>query len=164
VSQNYTANQAVEYNGSSYVCHTDTVSNEVPTDTNYWDVLAAQGDPLPPTVTEVSATAETTTTSTTYVLMNGMTITPAAGNYMVWFSTAISNNSNLENDYIAIYKGGTIIQSTERRTLLAKNERVPFSTQGKVTVNGSEAIEIRWKVTNGTGSALERILNIMEIN
>lgn len=43
VSGNYTEKQAVEYNGSSYVCHTDTVSNEVPTNTSYWNILAVKG-------------------------------------------------------------------------------------------------------------------------
>jgi len=43
-SQNYVTDDAVEYLGSAYVCHTDTVSNEIPTDTNYWDLLAQKGD------------------------------------------------------------------------------------------------------------------------
>ena len=43
VSQNYTANQAVSYLGSSYVCIVDTVSNEDPTDGTYWELLAAAG-------------------------------------------------------------------------------------------------------------------------
>lgn len=45
VSQNYTANQAVHYSdGSSYVCHTNTTSNQPPTDNAYWDMLAQKGD------------------------------------------------------------------------------------------------------------------------
>lgn len=44
VSQNYTVDQAVSYNGSSYICILNTVSNEVPTNTTYWDVLAEKGD------------------------------------------------------------------------------------------------------------------------
>ena len=44
VSQNYVANDVVEYNGSSYICILDTVSSEVPTNTTYWDVLAQKGD------------------------------------------------------------------------------------------------------------------------
>jgi hypothetical protein len=43
-SQNYTVNQAVSYQGSSYVCKLNTVSSEVPTDTTYWSVLASKGD------------------------------------------------------------------------------------------------------------------------
>lgn len=43
-SQDYTANQAVSYQGSSYVCHTNTTSSQIPTDTNFWDLLASKGD------------------------------------------------------------------------------------------------------------------------
>lgn len=44
VSGNYTINDAVSYNGSSYVCHTSTISNDLPTDITYWNVLASKGD------------------------------------------------------------------------------------------------------------------------
>ena len=43
-SKNYTENQAVEYLGSSYVCILDTTSNQPPTNTTYWDLLASKGD------------------------------------------------------------------------------------------------------------------------
>lgn len=38
----YTLNDGVSYNGSSYVCIADTTGN-LPTDTSYWNVLAAKG-------------------------------------------------------------------------------------------------------------------------
>jgi hypothetical protein len=44
VSQNYIENHAVEYLGSAYVCKANTVLNALPTDTTYWDLLAAKGD------------------------------------------------------------------------------------------------------------------------
>lgn len=44
VSGNYTADQSVEYNGSAYICILDTISNEVPTNTTYWDLVASKGD------------------------------------------------------------------------------------------------------------------------
>jgi 7-cyano-7-deazaguanine synthase in queuosine biosynthesis len=43
-NQNYTQNQAVEYNGSSYVCIQDTVSNENPSNSTYWNLMASKGD------------------------------------------------------------------------------------------------------------------------
>lgn len=45
VSQNYLQNQAVYYEGSSYVCTINTTSNQIPTDTNFWDPLALKGEP-----------------------------------------------------------------------------------------------------------------------
>ncbi len=44
VSQNYVVDDTVEYNGSAYICKLNTVSNEVPTNTTYWDLFASKGD------------------------------------------------------------------------------------------------------------------------
>jgi len=44
VSQNYVVDDLVEYNGSSYICILNTVSNEVPTNGTYWDLVASKGD------------------------------------------------------------------------------------------------------------------------
>lgn len=44
VSDNYTVGQSVEYNGSSYICKLNTISEEVPTNTTYWNLLSAKGD------------------------------------------------------------------------------------------------------------------------
>lgn len=46
VSGNYVVNQAVHYavDGQAYVCKLNTVSNEVPTNTTYWDILVTKGD------------------------------------------------------------------------------------------------------------------------
>ena len=43
VSQNYAVDDAVEYNGSAYICKLNTVSNEVPSNTTYWDVFSSKG-------------------------------------------------------------------------------------------------------------------------
>lgn len=42
-TRNYLPNQAVEYQGSSYVCIQATTANQPPTDTNYWDLMAQKG-------------------------------------------------------------------------------------------------------------------------
>lgn len=70
----YTAGQVVTYNGSSYVAKQTTVGN-LPTDTDYWQLVAAKGDNgedgFSPTVTVK------TDTPTTYIL----TITDENGSY-----------------------------------------------------------------------------------
>ena len=43
VSQEYFIDDVVEFNGSSYVCVLNTTTNQDPTDTDYWDLLAAKG-------------------------------------------------------------------------------------------------------------------------
>lgn len=42
-SQNYTINSTVEYNGSAYICISNTISNENPSNTTYWDLLVSKG-------------------------------------------------------------------------------------------------------------------------
>jgi len=43
-NQNYTENQAVEYNGSAYVCIQDTTTNQNPSNSTYWSLMASKGD------------------------------------------------------------------------------------------------------------------------
>lgn len=40
----YAVGDSVDYNGSSYVMHTDAAAGTVPTNTTYWQVLANKGD------------------------------------------------------------------------------------------------------------------------
>ena len=42
-TRNYVTNEAVEYQGSSYVCIQNTNAYQAPTDTNYWDLMAQRG-------------------------------------------------------------------------------------------------------------------------
>lgn len=128
------------------------------------------------TAQEVSATGSTSTTSGSDVLMNNMTITPAAGTYMVWFSTTLQSNSSDSNIYISIYAAGTQKADSQRQA----QPRVDASgglggdgtldinmiaaTNGIVTVNGSQAIEIRWRRDSGTATALQRTLNILKLS
>ena len=40
----YAVGDSVDYNGSSYVMHTDAAAGTLPTNTSYWQVLASKGD------------------------------------------------------------------------------------------------------------------------
>lgn len=42
-NKNYIVNQSVFYNGSSYICKLNTTSNQLPTNTIYWDLIASKG-------------------------------------------------------------------------------------------------------------------------
>jgi hypothetical protein len=111
-----------------------------------------------------SATASTTTTSTTPVLLDSMTLTPAAGTYLVSFGTSTVNSGNgaLRNFFI-LSVGGSTIAATNRSTGVAGSSYSVVSIGYPVTVNGSQAIEIYWSVLAGTGTALERTLSIVKI-
>ena len=68
------------------------------------------------TVTQATASADTTTTSTSQVLINGMTLTPAAGTYMVWFSTSVDHSNQVTAITTSIYVGGVTVNPETKRS------------------------------------------------
>lgn len=124
-----------------------------------------------PATTSVSGTSTITTNSTTAVLMTGMTITPPAGTYQVFFNTYVDHNTSNATLDVVIYVGGSAVaasvRSTQPRVVAGLNAATPITqfigTIAEVTVNGSQAIEGRWFVSSGTGTAYERTLNILRV-
>jgi len=123
--------------------------------------------------TTVSATVATTTTSATDVLMNAMTITPAAGTYLVLFGTSLDSNSINSDARINIYSAGTIVGHSERWAVPSFSSGglggspsipIPIQTHAIVTVNGSQAIEGRWRRSTGTLTARQRSLSIIKLS
>lgn len=118
---------------------------------------------------EVSATADTTTTSTTDVLMNSMTITPVAGTYLTFFSTCVDHSNQSVSVTISIYSGGTLKSDSQRPTVPrfngvgANSLSHCVASQGVVVVNGSQAIEGRWRTAANTATAHQRTLNILRV-
>lgn len=100
--------------------------------------------------TEVSSLTTTSTVSTAYVLIAGMTTTPVAGSYLVMFSASGSTSSSSANINYAVFVGGVVVASSERLLRSATSTTMGLYTQAKVTVNGSQAIEIRYKTSTGT--------------
>ena len=112
-----------------------------------------------PATTMVSATGVTTVNTTTDTLMSGMTITPTAGTYQVNFTTSVTHGTNGAVISMSIYVDGVEVTNSITQTIprvaagfnnviLTLNQTV----LGEVTVNGSQAIEIRWNSSTGTAS------------
>lgn len=120
---------------------------------------------------EVSATNTITTTSATNTLMTGMAITPAAGTYLVLFSASLSGANDDANITSSIYAGGTLQTGSERQVVanvsggFANPNTTTMSATSftVVTVNGSQAIEGRWRRSAGTATATFRHLKIIRI-
>lgn len=113
--------------------------------------------------TKVTSSSDTTTTSTASpatAVINTMTITPAAGTYNVDFATTLSSNANNVDIFVSIWAGNALSAGTEQYATPqiqgGLTPSLPFdlvaSTIGQVTVNGSQAIEIRWRLS-GAGKA-----------
>jgi hypothetical protein len=126
---------------------------------------------LQPVTTRIKSSGALTTTSAADVLMTGFTITPPAGTYQVNFNTTFSHNTNNAIGTASVYAGG--VKETESeinvapqfQTGLTPSIKFPFPTNilAEVTVNGSQAIEVRWKTTNGTLTSTNRYLTILRV-
>lgn len=118
---------------------------------------------------EATATADTTTTSTTDVLISSMTLTPVAGVYLAFFSTTVDHSNQNVAVVCSLYVGGVLDADTVRGPIPRTNAvgaitmSPTVAAQARVTVNGSQAIEARWKTSAGTATAHQRTLNILRV-
>ena len=116
-----------------------------------------------------TATAVATTTSTTYVVITGMTITPGAGTYLAMFSSSGHGTAANQQMMYAIFDDGVIISHTEREldfdssgTVAAL--RFTMHTQDIVTVADAEAIDVRFQISTGTFTVNERSLVLIKLS
>lgn len=112
----------------------------------------------------VESTVDATTTSLTDVLLTGMTITPPAGTYAVIFHSSTVNSGNgAERNYFSIYVNGIKDAASEKRIGISGGAVSDISCGGIAVVNGSQAIEVRWRVIAGTGTAYQRKLVLLRL-
>jgi hypothetical protein len=115
-----------------------------------------------PTVTEVTASGEINTSSGTDVLVTSMTFTPGAGDYMVWFSSAMWIDQSNNDVFVSFYKGGSQVANSETSTNTTRPDHVAKSK--KITgVGASDAIEVRWRVSGSTARMQSRNLQWMKV-
>lgn len=111
-----------------------------------------------------TATADDTTTSATDVVIVGMTLTPAAGTYVAIFSSSGLNSGNgATRMFFSIYSGGSQVTHSERELGIAASANVAIHTAATVTVNGSQAIDVRWRAVAGTNTVHERSLTLIRL-
>lgn len=117
------------------------------------------------TVTETTSTTPVNTTSGTDVLMTSMTVTPVAGTYLVLFNTDLNSNNAGAAISISYYVGGAQLAVSQRKVipfdggaLSAAAARGMGCLQSRITVNGSQAIEVQWSTSGGTATAANRSL------
>lgn len=118
------------------------------------------GGGLPPSF-QATATADDTTASLVDVVAAGMTLTPPAGTYLVWFSGSVEGDGS-GNIFVSIYSGGVQVPSSEEIILLLPTGS-PFASIAKVTVDGTQTIEGRWRVDGGTATMNQRNLTIIQV-
>src|SRR3989344_6060340 len=119
-------------------------------------------------VSQATATADTTLDSATYTLLDGMSLSPAAGTYLALFSTSADGPSDSIID-TSLFVGGVQVAHTERsNTQEASIPTTEFAHAilAKVTPTAGQAVEVRWRKTGGTGNitAHQRTLTLYKVD
>lgn len=111
-------------------------------------------------------TGDTSTSSTSYVLISGMSMLPTSGDYLVSFQTSLASSLNSVRGSFAVFIGNSLVEESQIVFERAAASAItPISINNiKVSVNGSQTIQIRWKVTNGNITSIDyRNMNILKI-
>lgn len=118
----------------------------------------------------VSAQTTVTTTSATPATYGSMTLTPIAAKYLVIFDSYAQSTTGGNSIVVGLYVAGTVVTGSTRTiqfptaTLIDSGYPFYIGIQGQiVTVNGSQAVEIRWSTSGGTASGFNRTLTLVEV-
>lgn len=105
-----------------------------------------------------------TTTSNTDVLITSFTITPQAGTYAVWSNLSASTSQGSRQVTMSLYKAGTAVtDSIREQTSPASNQKFTNSVLSTITVDGTQAIDVRVKVSASTLSIFDRTLLLIRL-
>ena len=85
----------------------------------------------------------------------------------MWFTGSVSNSAASANVYTSIWAAGSQVAASEVSSTQpsggSQNRHYPFACCCQATVNGSQAIEGRWRIDSITGSMYQRTLEILKI-
>jgi len=117
---------------------------------------------------ETSSATPTSTTSNAWTPIAGMTVTPAAGTYVVSFSSSGDGTaSGGDMDYRLAVAGTGIAHSVRDMGwgggIAFQDARTAMHTQAVVTVNGAQAIEVEYQTQDGTFNVYERSLILIRV-
>ena len=116
---------------------------------------------------EVTGASDITTTSTSFILATGLTITPEAGQYLAMFAADVSQNSNNAQLHVQFYVGGVAVAGDaffQATGTITPTTRAGLSLNRIVNPNGSQAVEVRWRVSGATGTmGASRSLHLLRV-
>ena len=160
--------QAIPFDNSSNGFAADNMQSAL-------EEAKAVGASASPIIRTASATALAQTTSNTFTLIPGMSITPPAGKYVVLFNGSIRTTGvNTEAEF-GIFLNGTLITNSNRSfrntanilglvTLSTNNSANGSSSITFIATNGSQAVDVRFRSLGGGGIQVgERTLNIIRV-
>jgi len=97
--------------------------------------------------------------------MNAMTTTPPIGTYKFDFSAAMVNSANgAQRTFVSFYLGGVQVSGTLQAVGTSGGAYQSVSVNTIQSVNGSQAVEVRWRVAGGTSTVLGRIISVQRVD
>lgn len=109
-------------------------------------------------VTKVTSATTETITSLTDTVITGMSITPGAGDFLVFFDGRAEQDNDASALTVSMYHDGVQVPNTEQQ-LNKKDIRYHIGANAYVTgVLAGEVIDIRWRVTQNQGFIYNRSL------
>lgn len=114
-------------------------------------------------ISEVSANADFSMTAATDTLINAMTLTPGAGDYLAVFTMHLECPAAAADELLtfSIYVGGAQITHTEREVTCEGSidlARLPVALSAWITPTAGQAVEARYRVSANTHVAKFRTL------
>ncbi len=135
------------------------------TTTGLWEAKT----PVDPTSFSVSDQAlDAIATGDGVILVDSMTRTPGAGNFLVFFDTTVTLSANNSEAEFSVFVNAVEVTDSRRQVGRAGGSTaamvMPRSLHARVTgVGAGEAIEIRAGVDAGTVSIFERTLSLLKV-
>ncbi|MCI1267559.1 MAG: hypothetical protein LKG19_13380 [Saprospiraceae bacterium] len=115
-------------------------------------------------INQATSVVDAITSSGGDVLIPGMTITPGAGDYLIFFTGSVENTGFGDAVTVSIYSNGNQIAASVVRCESFSNLSNPIATNGYLTNLGAgQAIEVKWKVSGGTGTCHQRTLIVQKV-
>ena len=115
-------------------------------------------------INQATSLVDAITTSATEVLIPGMTITPGAGDYLIFFTGAVENTGFGDPVTISIYSNGSQIAASVIKCESFGGMSNPIGSNAYLTNLGAgQAIEVKWKVSGGTGTCHQRTLIVQKV-
>ena len=153
------AGQAVEIKWRTDVANTVTADART---LNLFPVASAD-------VSQATSTVDTTLNSSTYTLLNSMTLSPAAGTYLALFSASVESAVAESIIDTSLFVGGVQVAHTERS--LTEETSIPstpfvHAILAKVAPTAGQAVEVRWRNSGAAGiiTAHQRTLTLYKVD
>jgi len=129
-----------------------------------WLTLVTSGSATGITSYVVESNTSFLTSSTTDVLITGFTTTPISGRYAVFYSSDIIISQNNKISQSVVFVDGVANENT-RRDVQGVGSNFVASQQsiGEVTVNGSQAVDIRVNINSGSLTVKQRSLILIRL-